>query len=221
MTYFLFLFLGKSQSRFWQFDPAGASEHCEVSQVLGGRQREQSEGGLASEMSFIKSYEMSVMGLTLICFHSFDLPAGHFHHGVHVLWKSQAVFEKDEEKPQDHEWKGLKALLWLPHTFVNDVPGKRCGQVTKSCQIKAGLHIFHYLKCSLIYFLSVRPGSAGAHRYCLPSGKKNRNVIFSELRSCKESIVIWRISCCPNAHISFFALAMAMFFLVVAVVLLT
>lgn len=34
-------------------------------------------------------------------------PAGHFHHGVHVLGKSEAVSEKDKEKPQDHERKGV------------------------------------------------------------------------------------------------------------------
>lgn len=29
--------------------------------------------------------------------------SGHFHHGVHVIREPQTVFEKDKEKPQDHE----------------------------------------------------------------------------------------------------------------------
>ena len=48
----------------------------------------------------------------LLCF----LCAGHFHHRVHVLGKSQTVFKEDKEKPQDHEWKGLKSRVtndWL------------------------------------------------------------------------------------------------------------
>ena len=31
------------------------------------------------------------------------LCAGHFHHRIHVLRKSQTVFKEDKEKPQDHE----------------------------------------------------------------------------------------------------------------------
>lgn len=37
------------------------------------------------------------------------LPAGDFHHRVHVFRKSEAVLEKDEEKPQDHEREGATA----------------------------------------------------------------------------------------------------------------
>lgn len=35
------------------------------------------------------------------------LPAGHLHHRVHVFRESEAVFEKDKEKSQDHERKGV------------------------------------------------------------------------------------------------------------------
>lgn len=35
------------------------------------------------------------------------VPAGHLHHRVHVFRKSEAVFEKDKEKSQDYERKGV------------------------------------------------------------------------------------------------------------------
>lgn len=47
------------------------------------------------------------------------LPAGHFHHRVHVLRKSEAVFKKDKEKPQDHERKGVGTAA--DHNFAEQM----------------------------------------------------------------------------------------------------
>lgn len=94
------------------------------------------------------------------------LPAGDFHHRVHVFRKSEAVLEKDKEKPQDHEREGATA---------------RTGRSEWRRQVRVFKAFPFNFKPA---FASDRPGNAGAHRSCLRSGESTVNLqrLFSPPR---------------------------------------
>lgn len=120
------------------------------------------------------------------------LPAGDFHHRVHVFGKSEAVLEKDKEKPQDHEREGATAR-------TSRIERRRQDLVFKAFP-------FNFTPA----FASDRPGNAGAHRSCLLSGESTVNLqslcfcppqadlypfLCSYLHSCEPPIIHGNLTC--------------------------